>query len=105
MASLWIAGLLELAYCGNGAGSAGEAWTCWAPHGMRDSGAPKCSNYALSWIGMANTKFLLDLYLQGINGLCWPFFYGYMGWPGPGLPPLTLAKQMFNITDNCLLPP
>jgi hypothetical protein len=31
-------------------------------HGM-GAGAPNYYNYALSWIGMANTKFLLDLYL------------------------------------------
>jgi hypothetical protein len=48
------------------------------PHGMRESGAPNYSNYALSWIGMANTKFLLDLYLEGINKLSCLFTGGYM---------------------------
>jgi hypothetical protein len=36
-------------------------------HGLRASGAPECSNYALSWIGMANTIFLVDLYSKCIN--------------------------------------
>jgi hypothetical protein len=49
-------------------GWSGEAWTADL-HGMRASGAPNKSNYALSWIGMANTKFLLDLYPEGINAL------------------------------------
>jgi hypothetical protein len=36
-------------------------------HGLREGGAPKCSNYALSRIGMANTIFLVDLYPEPIN--------------------------------------
>jgi hypothetical protein len=66
--------------------------------------APEYSNYALSWIGMANTKFLFDLYLEGINWRCWLFLYRYMGLPGLGPPSLTLTKQMFKIENNCLYP-
>jgi hypothetical protein len=54
-------------------------------------------DYALSWIGMANTKFLLDLYLQGINKLCCLIIYRYMGRPDLGVTDLTPGKQMFNI--------
>jgi hypothetical protein len=44
-------------------------------HAFREAGAPKCSNYALSWIGMANTIFLADLYAECINGRVTAFVY------------------------------
>jgi hypothetical protein len=49
---------MNAAGCGRSAGLA---------HGLRAGGAPKCSNYALSRIGMANTIFLVDLYFECIN--------------------------------------
>jgi hypothetical protein len=55
----------------------GEALYCSAAL-KKGSGAPNKSNYALSWIGMANTKFLLDLYEQGINTLSYIFSSAYM---------------------------
>jgi hypothetical protein len=36
-------------------------------HAFREAGAPEYANYALSWIGMANTIFLADLYGECIN--------------------------------------
>jgi hypothetical protein len=59
---------------------------------------------------MANTKFLLDLYPEAINALCYPFAYKYTRQPATArgeAVALTLDKQMFNIANNCLtlIPP
>jgi hypothetical protein len=49
------------------AGSKAERAERAGMHAFREAGAPEYVNYALWWIGMANTIFLLDLYGECIN--------------------------------------